>query len=503
MVYDLNLRTKSTKEKESKLLAKRMFELGWDCVAWNLSINGKATGNHIKPIPCVPSLEQGQMREAKSLRSLATKTPATELRQISRLTVTVDDVTDAQSLHVSNPVLGMFDIVAARPGSVKVFAHLCKQADIDIIMLDFTHRIPFSLNKKLLDEAVKRGIHFEISYGPILSAAAGARKEVFANTKMLIQFLRGRNLLISSSAESWSMVRGPLDVANIGMILGLNQEQAMKSIADNCVVVLQHGAARRRRYLPVEVVSTAEFNKLYPEVTFLPPPGENPYDDGSSSSGGIGSSSSGGSSSGSSGSGTDGVEDAGTDEEGDGTGDGTGGGTEVGVKRKRETAGSEKTRDGEGDGEEEGEGDDDGDGDGDGEEDDEMVVDGRDDDDDDVDDDAAGGGGDALGSGNFVGFGPSDPVVKRSNSSSSSNSNSGETRNNLSNKNRNKNSNYSNNSNNSNNNGNSNSNRNSNSNSNSNKNSSKSKDSNSGKQRNNSSGPSSAMQKLLSKRRSL
>ena len=245
-MYDLLVRSKSTKEKESKLLTKRLYELGWDCIAWNTAINGKATGNQIKPVAIVP-LDVAQLRDAAWLRSLATSSVATGLRQINRLTVTVDDVVDAQSLHISNPVLGLFDLVAARPGNAKVFAHLCKQSDIDVITLDFTHRLPFALNKKLLDEAVKRGIHFEITYSAILSSAAGGRKELFANTKVLIQYLRGRHVILSSNSDSWMTVRGPMDVCNLGVLLGLKQDQALQCVSDNCVRVLQHGAARRRR----------------------------------------------------------------------------------------------------------------------------------------------------------------------------------------------------------------------------------------------------------------
>jgi ribonuclease P/MRP protein subunit RPP1 len=59
---------------------------------------------------------------------------------------------DAQSLTIGNETLKNFDIIAVCPGNIKVFAYLCKTAEIDIISLDFTHRLPFGLNKKLIDE---------------------------------------------------------------------------------------------------------------------------------------------------------------------------------------------------------------------------------------------------------------------------------------------------------------------------------------------------------------
>lgn len=215
-MYDLSMRLKSSKDKDSKLAVKRLFELGWDCVAWTTSVNGKVTSNQIKPMKCV-ALEPIQRRNALELRSLVTRrSEIKDVRQISRINVTIDDVIDAQSLTSGNAILNSFDIIAVRPGNLKVMAYLCKTAEIDIITLDFTHRLPFSTNKKLLDEAVRRGIYFEIIYSPILGIASGPRAETFSNTRVLIQYLRGRNIIISSGADLVAQIRGPMDVCNIG-----------------------------------------------------------------------------------------------------------------------------------------------------------------------------------------------------------------------------------------------------------------------------------------------
>lgn len=215
-MYDLNMRLKSTREKDTKLAVKRLYELGWDCVAWTTLANGKVSGNQIKPMKSV-ALEPIQKRDALELRSLVNSRSAeADIRQISRITVTVDDVIDAQTLTSGNAILNNFDIVAVRPGNLRVMAYLCKTAEIDIISLDFTRRLPFATNKKLLDEAVKRGIHFEIIYSPLIGTASGPRQEVFSNTRVLIQYLRGRNILLSSGADSIGQIRGPMDVNNIG-----------------------------------------------------------------------------------------------------------------------------------------------------------------------------------------------------------------------------------------------------------------------------------------------
>jgi ribonuclease P/MRP protein subunit RPP1 len=73
-----------------------------------------------------------------------------KLRQFSRITISVEEVAEAQILSSSNETLSRFDIIAACPANSKVLGYLCRQGDIDIISLDFTHRLQFPLNKKMV-----------------------------------------------------------------------------------------------------------------------------------------------------------------------------------------------------------------------------------------------------------------------------------------------------------------------------------------------------------------
>ena len=73
----------------------------------------------------------------------------TEMRQFTRVTLIIDDIAEAHAI-AGYDWIKQFDIVAVCPGNLQVFAHLCKCSDIDIITFDFTHRIPFAINKKLV-----------------------------------------------------------------------------------------------------------------------------------------------------------------------------------------------------------------------------------------------------------------------------------------------------------------------------------------------------------------
>lgn len=93
------------------------------------------------------------LKKCEAAKNMTSST-STTLRQYSRITVSVDEVADAQSLSSSNDGLSKFDIIAAVPANSKVLNYLCRQSDIDIISLDFTHRLQFPLNKKMVSSSL-------------------------------------------------------------------------------------------------------------------------------------------------------------------------------------------------------------------------------------------------------------------------------------------------------------------------------------------------------------
>lgn len=156
---DCNLNMKpSMSEKEKSNSVRRAIELGWDAIVWNTYIAGKLPSK--PPAYNPPSTTYSRVvereillsRSVVELSSSSTATPPNSLRikQYSRLTVPFDEVVDAQSVTGSMEFARSYDIIAACPMNAKVFSYLCKSADIDIIAIDFSHRVPFPLNKKLV-----------------------------------------------------------------------------------------------------------------------------------------------------------------------------------------------------------------------------------------------------------------------------------------------------------------------------------------------------------------
>lgn len=146
--------------------------VGWSCLAWNCISSGKF--NQIIPVPGVVIepryLSQTNQRrlisgvtntpiESTSISGSSTlkttvnsKSTNNSFHQYSRVTIPIDDMTEAQRLNASNPVLNQFDIVAVVPGNYKVFSYCCRTADVDLISIDFAHRVPYVLDKKLVSE---------------------------------------------------------------------------------------------------------------------------------------------------------------------------------------------------------------------------------------------------------------------------------------------------------------------------------------------------------------
>jgi len=52
----------------------------------------------------------------------------------------------------------------------------CANFDIDIITLDLSSRLPFSLKFGAVHQAVQRGVFFEITYSPVLRSTRQCKK---------------------------------------------------------------------------------------------------------------------------------------------------------------------------------------------------------------------------------------------------------------------------------------------------------------------------------------
>jgi RNase P/RNase MRP subunit p30 len=157
----------------------------------------------------------------------------------------------------SNGVNATYDLVAAVPQTEQLFDDCCRRLDIDLISLDLTERVPFRMSLPAVAAAIARGVHFEICYAPALRDSA-SRRNLVANSQQLLRLTRGRNIVLSSGALRPMELRGPHDVANLGMsLLGMAHDAAHKAVGSNLVAVLKRAQLRRGGGLKVESGATS------------------------------------------------------------------------------------------------------------------------------------------------------------------------------------------------------------------------------------------------------
>ncbi len=84
-----------------------------------------------------------------------------------------------------------------------------------------------------------------------------------------MQYLRGKNIILSSGADAHSQLRGPNDVIAMGKNLQLNSENAIKAVTANPAKVIQRAALRRLRFINAAVLSHGAFEERHPELAVL------------------------------------------------------------------------------------------------------------------------------------------------------------------------------------------------------------------------------------------
>nr|CAD1817588.1 unnamed protein product [Ananas comosus var. bracteatus] len=119
---------------------------------------------------------------------------------------------------------------------------------VDMISIDFSQKLPFRLKLPLVEVAIKRGLHFEITYSHLI-ADVNVRRQMLADAKLLVEWTRGKNVIISSAASSVNDIRGPYDVTNLVVfLLGLSMERAKAAISTNCRSLLVKALRKKHFY---------------------------------------------------------------------------------------------------------------------------------------------------------------------------------------------------------------------------------------------------------------
>ncbi|KAG2311042.1 hypothetical protein Bca52824_022599 [Brassica carinata] len=245
-------------------LATKAMELGYVGIAHNHSIAGVMTEKDSCTIPLLAlgSLIKAAPRLSSSVgfhRDLLGVPRSTPFRQYTRVTVKLESKAQCLGLNSGNPVLKSYDIVAVRPMNQYAFDQACTKAEVDIISIDFSN-LPFRLMHPSVKAAIKRGVYFEIKYSDLLKDGE-KRRQVISNAKLLVDWTKGKNLIISSGSPSVTELRGPNDVINLMSLLGLSAERARAAISNNCRNMIAKILKKKRFHkeaVKVELLSSSD-----------------------------------------------------------------------------------------------------------------------------------------------------------------------------------------------------------------------------------------------------
>ncbi|CAH8296574.1 unnamed protein product [Eruca vesicaria subsp. sativa] len=245
-------------------LATKAMELGYIGIAHNNSIGNVLSEKDTCTIPLLTlqSLIKASPRLSSSVafhRDLLRVPRSTPFRQYTRVTVKLESKAQCMSLNSANPILKSYDIVAVRPMNQYAFDHACTEAEVDVISIDFSN-LGFRLMHPLVKAAVKRGVYFEIKYCDLLKDAE-KRRQVISNAKLLVDWTKGKNLIISSDSPSVTELRGPNDVINLMSLLGLSSERARAAISKNCRNMIAKILKKKRFHkegVKVELLSSSD-----------------------------------------------------------------------------------------------------------------------------------------------------------------------------------------------------------------------------------------------------
>ena len=266
---DLNITYSDDGSKTStKDLIRRALLLGYETIAINVNVNQKDL------------LSKGQQRQkAKKAKSGGTEKeqglldfpepPQIELNEndypdlaarnkkpviLTRLTLIFSN-NDFLPIFNNSKNVDKFDILAICPTSSAALLNLLKSNfKADMIVFDpensngnDNNSGADSLvrwNRKLYNECADKNMYFEIPYAPAIRDST-VRRRVIRQSHIYHAVGKSKNVIISSDAKHVLDLRGPHDVANLGHLFGLNEQQGKMAVSSMASDAVRSAAGRK------------------------------------------------------------------------------------------------------------------------------------------------------------------------------------------------------------------------------------------------------------------
>ncbi|KYR02346.1 RNase P protein subunit [Tieghemostelium lacteum] len=259
MYFDLNINVDRHQDAESlKETLMLLMKLGYDSVALTHSVEGKITPKDINKIskvtfddilPDQQSLGSGWMRMGSSNKSI---------KQYTRLEVICKTSADLMLINGSNPVVASYDLVSVVCVDQAIFNQACNSTEIDIITLNFMCKYHVKPDK--VRQCIQKGIFIELIYASIFEREA-ERNSFFQLCSALVRSSFGKQIILSSHANSSKNIRSPYDISNIGHLFGMTFDQAKDTVSKNPHSAVLHALTRKTKGVAM-VFDTKELQDL-------------------------------------------------------------------------------------------------------------------------------------------------------------------------------------------------------------------------------------------------
>lgn len=166
---------------------------------------------------------------------------------LNRLTIVYQDAVVVHTMNTSAN-LKRYHLVAGAPKTEAAMQHCCSTFGGDIVARCETesgagYRM-LHISHKYYQLALRRGLCFELKYAPAI-VDSNVRRDILTIGYQYASQRKAKNVVISSGAEGRFQVRGPYDIANLGLIFGLSEEQSKSAISHTCRRVLLRAESRR------------------------------------------------------------------------------------------------------------------------------------------------------------------------------------------------------------------------------------------------------------------
>ncbi|RWS23724.1 ribonuclease P protein subunit p30-like protein, partial [Leptotrombidium deliense] len=214
---DLNIVIENESQRDSKEVIfnkiKTALKLGYKTIALNVKINE----NQIVNPPKAPVVE---LKDSSHFKIL------------TRVTVVLEDPAKVHKLTKSQ-ILKEYDLLAIEPVNDKIMNLICGgNLECDIVSFSLQTKMAFNIKKLNFTVPLNKGTCFEVNYRQLLMDST-SRQNVIAASQTLVSRLKGKNVLLSSGAQTAMELRGPYDVTNLALLLDIPEHKAKHAVYNN------------------------------------------------------------------------------------------------------------------------------------------------------------------------------------------------------------------------------------------------------------------------------